>query len=74
MYFLIRNILEECSAEQCHDADSAFVAVLTPEQWASESENFDMGIDFAGALTGILLTLAVGHALGRHKSTSNNER
>ena len=34
----------------------------------------DMGIDFAGALTGILLTLAVGHALGRHKSTSNNER
>ena len=46
MYFLIRNILEECSAEQCHDADSAFVAVLTPEQWASESENFDMDIDF----------------------------
>lgn len=46
MYFLIKNTLEECSAEQCHDAAVPFVAVLTPAQWATESENFDMGIDF----------------------------
>ena len=46
MYFLIKNSLEECSAEQCHDAAVPFVAVLTPAQWAEESENFDMGIDF----------------------------
>jgi magnesium transporter len=46
MYFLIRNSLDECSAEQCHDAATPFVAVLTPQQWAEESENFDMGIDF----------------------------
>ena len=45
MYYLIRNTLEECSAEQCHDAGSPFVAVLTPEQWQEQSENFDMGID-----------------------------
>ena len=45
MYYLIRNILEECSAEQCHDAGSPYVAVLTPQQWLEESENFDMGID-----------------------------
>ncbi len=45
MYYLINNTLEECSAEQCHDAASPFVAVLTPAQWAQESENFDMGID-----------------------------
>ncbi len=46
MYFLIKNSLEECSAEQCHDAAVPFVAVLTPAQWAEQSENFDMGIDF----------------------------
>lgn len=46
MYYLIRNTLEECSAEQCHDAGSPYVAVLTPEQWQEQSENFDMGIDF----------------------------
>ncbi len=45
MYYLIRNTLEECSAEQCHDAGSPYVAVLTPEQWQEQSENFDMGID-----------------------------
>ncbi len=46
MYYLIKNSLEECSAEQCHDAAAPFVAVLTPAQWATENENFDMGIDF----------------------------
>jgi magnesium transporter len=45
MYFLIRNTLEECSAEQCHDAGSPYVAVLTTEQWMEQNENFDMGID-----------------------------
>jgi magnesium transporter len=45
MYYLIRNTLEECSAEQCHDAGSPYVAVLTTEQWLEQNENFDMGID-----------------------------
>ena len=42
MYYLIKNTLEECSAEQCHDASYPYVAVLTPEQWLAQSENFDM--------------------------------
>ena len=46
MFFLIKNELEECSAEQCHDAAEPYVAVLTPAQWAQQNENFDMGIDF----------------------------
>ncbi len=45
MYYLIKNTLEECSAEQCHDAAFQYVAVLTPQQWQEQSENFDMGID-----------------------------
>ena len=46
MFFLIKNSLEECSAEQCHDAAEPYVAVLTPAQWIEQNENFDMGIDF----------------------------
>ncbi len=46
MYYLINNVLEECSAEQCHDAAVPYVAVLTPAQWAEQSDNFDMGLDF----------------------------
>ncbi|MCR5404967.1 MAG: magnesium transporter CorA [Butyrivibrio sp.] len=45
MYYLIRNTLEECSAEQCHDSGSPYVAILTPEKWLEQCENFDMGID-----------------------------
>lgn len=58
MYYLIRNTLEECSAEQCHDSGSPFVAVLTPEQWQEQSENFDMGIDFDMSTEDILTTKA----------------
>lgn len=46
MFFLIKNTLEECSAEQCHDAAEPYVAVLTPQQWIAQNESFDMGIDF----------------------------
>jgi magnesium transporter len=46
VFFLIKNQLDECSAEQCHDAAVPYVAVLTPQQWAEQNENFDMGIDF----------------------------
>ena len=58
MYYLIRNTLEECSAEQCHDAGSPYVAVLTPEQWQEQNENFDMGIDFDMNSEDILTTKA----------------
>jgi magnesium transporter len=58
MYYLIKNTLEECSAEQCHDADSPYVAILTPEQWLEQNENFDMGIDFDMNSDDILTTKA----------------
>ena len=58
MYYLIKNTLEECSAEQCHDASYPYVAVLTPEQWLAQSENFDMGIDLDMENEDILTTKA----------------
>ena len=58
MYYLIRNTLEECSAQQCHDSGSPYVAILTPEQWLEQSENFDMGIDLDMNNDDILTTKA----------------
>ena len=58
MYYLIKNTLEECSAGQCHDASYPYVAVLTPEQWLAQSENFDMGIDLDMENEDILTTKA----------------
>ena len=58
MYYLIKNTLEECSAEQCHDAAVPYVAILTPAQWATENENFDMGLDFDISVDDIFTTKA----------------
>ena len=58
MYYLINNSLEECSAEQCHDAAFQYVAVLSPEQWRNQSDNFDMGIDLDIYNEGIFTTKA----------------
>ena len=45
MYYLIENTLVECSAEECHSAKKQYVAVLTPEEWQNERDDFEMGID-----------------------------
>ena len=45
MYYLIRDTLVECSAEDCHGSGVPYVAVLTTEEWQSERAGFDMGID-----------------------------
>ncbi|MBR2185797.1 MAG: magnesium transporter CorA [Lachnospiraceae bacterium] len=45
MYYLIDTILKECSAEECHSGTNQYVAVLTPEEWNTESDSYDMGID-----------------------------
>lgn len=45
MYYLIKSILEECSAEEVHKSDCQYVVVLTPEEWAREQSSFDIGIE-----------------------------
>ncbi|MBQ6231452.1 MAG: magnesium transporter CorA [Eubacterium sp.] len=45
MYYLIKSILEECSAEEVHKSDCQYVVVLTPEKWAKEQSSFDIGIE-----------------------------
>ena len=45
MYYLIESTLRECSATECHSGKAQYVAVLTPQEWAKECDEFEMGID-----------------------------
>ena len=46
MYYLIRNIIEPCYVENLHGSKYPYVAILSPEEWQSERDSFNMGIDF----------------------------
>ena len=45
MYYLIREKLEECEKSAVAAGGAQYVAVLTPEEWRAEKDDFDMGID-----------------------------
>ena len=45
MYYLIRESLVPCEADEIRNADSQFVAVLKSEEWSSRCSAFNMGID-----------------------------
>jgi magnesium transporter len=45
MYYLIENMLRECTVEEFRNSDRQYVAVLTPEEWISQKDIFEMGID-----------------------------
>ena len=58
MYYLIKDSLVECTAEECHKGDAPYVAVLTNEEWKKEQDKFDMGIDLEPDSKTILNTKA----------------
>ena len=58
MYYLIDTILRKSTAEEIHGSGQQYVAVLTPEEWAAESERFDMGIDIEPDMMDIYTTNA----------------
>ena len=58
MYYLIDTILKKSTAEEIHGSGQQYVAVLTPEEWAAESERFDMGIDIEPDMIDIYTTNA----------------
>ena len=45
MYYLIRETLEPCRAEDIAQADAPYVAILTRDEWLRDREKFGMGID-----------------------------
>ena len=45
MYYLIRETLTEAVADSIKDSGCQYVAILSTEEWMSDRELFDMGID-----------------------------
>ena len=45
MYYLLKETIMPCTVEEIAGGESQYVAVLTPEQWQTERERFDMGIE-----------------------------
>ena len=58
MYFLIKETLEECTQRDIKNPQFQYVAVLTVDEWKSEKDSFDMGIDIEPDLTEIFTTKA----------------
>ncbi|MBR6094287.1 MAG: magnesium transporter CorA [Lachnospiraceae bacterium] len=58
MYYLIDSILKECTAKECHSSKQQYVAVLSPEEWTSQCEAFEMGIDLETDMLNIYTTHA----------------
>ncbi len=51
MYYLIKEALTPCSAEDLQNAKEQFVAVLTTQEWNTGEKAFDMGIDMDMEMT-----------------------
>ncbi len=45
MYYLIRDTIVPCSAEELRQSGQQYVAVLTQEEWSRDRDSFDMGIE-----------------------------
>ena len=58
MYYLIDTILRKCSKEEFHVGEGRYVAVLTPEEWLTEKDSFEMGIDLEPEIQDIFSTNA----------------
>ena len=58
MYYLIDTILKECTAKECHSGEQQYVAVLSPEEWTTQRESFEMGIDLETDILNIYTTHA----------------
>ena len=58
-YYLIREMLEECTPEEIQKGTWQFVAVLKPEEYKNVRDSFNMGIDMDLNLNRITDTKAV---------------
>ena len=59
MYYLIKDLLQECGAEEIKGGEAQYLAVLTSEEWKEHREDFDMVIDMDRELTDRSETKAV---------------
>ncbi len=59
MYYLIKDLLQECGAEEIKGGEAQYLAILTSEEWKEHREDFDMVIDMDRELTDRSETKAV---------------
>ena len=59
MYYLIRETLEECSAQDVAAGESPYVAILTAREWNENRDMFGMGIDLESGPPARALTRAI---------------
>lgn len=45
MFYVIEEILRDCSMEEALSGKAKYVAVLSPSEWEKKRDQFDMGID-----------------------------
>ena len=43
MYFVIKEVLEECSKDYIKVCDEKYVAVLSLKEWRVQRDSFDLG-------------------------------
>ena len=58
MYYKIRNTLEQVSLEDIFEDTACYVAVISPEEWVENKEQFDMGIDMDLEVENLSMTKA----------------
>ncbi len=58
MYFVIKEVLEECSKDYIKVCDEKYVAVLSLKEWRVQRDSFDLGIDIELETADILNTTA----------------
>lgn len=58
MYFVIKEVLEECSKDYIKVCDEKYVAVLSSKEWRVQRDSFDLGIDIELETADILNTTA----------------
>lgn len=56
--YQIKEILTECRAEELNKGNYQFVAILTPQEWKSLADSFDMGIELEMDLEAVRTTKA----------------
>jgi magnesium transporter len=59
MYYLIKDLRQECGAEEIKGGEAQYLAILTSEEWKEHREDFDMVIDMDRELTDRSETKAV---------------
>ena len=58
MFFLIKEVLEEVKKEELDKAKEQYVVIMSTDEWMTNKDSFDMGMDFEPDTNDIYTTMA----------------